>query len=137
MKITDLSLLTPEEKIEFILLLSEQNNLQREEISKLKEKFKKLESRLAKNSKNSHKPPSSDKNKHKKTESLRKKSGKSPGGQSGHKGYNLKKVTHPDKTITHTVDNCIICGTILSKNPAILDTRQIFEIPEPKIVSNF
>jgi len=115
-------------------LLSEQNNLQREEISKLKEKFKKLEARLAKNSKNSHKPPSSDQNKPKKTESLRKKSGKFPGGKFGHKGSNLKKVIHPDKTFTHTVDNCIICGTNLTKVPATLDTRQILEIPKPKIV---
>ena len=46
------------------------------------------------NSKNSSKPPSTDKNKEKK---LRKKSDKEPGGQRGHIGKTLKKFDNPDK----------------------------------------
>ena len=53
-----------------------------------------LEAELAiyknkKNSNNSHIPPSKDENRPKKNQSLRKKSGKKPGGQPGHEGKTL------------------------------------------------
>ena len=134
MKLNDLSLLTTEEKLELIILQAEENNLQKEQIRNLKEKIKRLESKEAKNSKNSHKPPSSDQNKPKKTNSLRKKSSKKRGGQPGHKGYNLARVDAPDEVITHCVDNCLICGSDLSKAPCTLDSRQVFDIPKPKMM---
>jgi transposase len=132
MKIEDLPLLTPEKKIELILLQAEQVQLLKEVVKNLKDKIKKLQ---CKNSNNSHKPPSSDQNrKKKKTQSLRKKSGKNPGGQPGHKGDTLKKVANPDEIIIHSVESCQKCNNKLNKRADNIQSRQVFEIPEPKFI---
>ena len=56
-----------------------------------------LESRLNQNSRNSSKPPSADLIQGKPNpKSLRKKSGKKPGGQEGHSGTTLEMVNDPD-----------------------------------------
>jgi hypothetical protein len=66
-------------------------------IAELEERVKVLESRLNQNSKNSSKPPSTDFVKEKPNpKSLRKKSGKRPGGQEGHAGTTLDMVNDPD-----------------------------------------
>lgn len=61
-----------------------------EELEKQAEAIKELQARLAKNSRNSGKPPSSDgydkENTEKRTESQRRKGEKSNGGQKGHAG---------------------------------------------------
>lgn len=57
-----------------------------------------LESKLAKNSRNSHKPPSSDGYDKPQPKSRRKKSHRRPGGQRGHKGHTLNQVDHPDES---------------------------------------
>ncbi|MCP3664888.1 MAG: IS66 family transposase, partial [Gammaproteobacteria bacterium] len=66
-----------------------------------------LNEKLGKNSKNSSKPPSSDS--FNKPKSLRKSSGKKPGGQKGHKGAGLTLVSAPDKTIVHKPIQCSGC----------------------------
>ena len=83
-----------------------------ETISKLAEYIQKLEGQIAKNSSNSSKPPSSDGLK-KKTQSLRKPSGKKSGGQTGHKGHTLETQANPDHIEQHTVKQCKHCQTSL------------------------
>ena len=75
-------------------------------------KIAELEAKLAMNSSNSSMPPSSDKFK---TKSLRKKSGKKPGGQKGHRGSNLEITAEPDETVELRPEKCANCGTDLSK----------------------
>ena len=66
-------------------------------IAELEERVRVLESRLTQNSRNSSKPPSTDFVKEKPNpKSLRKKSGKKPGGQYGHQGTTLGMVNHPE-----------------------------------------
>lgn len=67
-------------------------------IAELEERVKVLESRLNQNSKNSSKPPSTDYFAKEKPnpKSLRKKSGKKPGGQEGHPGTTLEMVDNPE-----------------------------------------
>ena len=61
--------------------------LQDQKIMALASRVSKLEAQLAKNSTNSHKPPSSDgPGKPPRTQSERVRSGKKPGGQCGHSG---------------------------------------------------
>ena len=89
---------------------------------------------VKKDSHNSSKPPSSDPNKKiKKTRSLRKNSGKKPGGQFGHKGTTLEMTLCPDKTIELIPKYCNVCGKELSQDQAKFHSkRQVVDIPKPK-----
>ena len=98
-------------------------------------RLKAIEARLNLNSQNSSKPPSTDQNKTNKNRSLRKSSGRKPGAQPGHKGKNLEKVDNPDEVIAHRPEVCLHCQAKLEGVEANGYTaRQVFEIPEPKIV---
>jgi len=68
------------------------------QIKELTERLVLLESRLNQNSRNSSKPPSTDYFSKGKPnpKSLRKQSGKKPGGQEGHPGTTLEMVGNPD-----------------------------------------
>jgi hypothetical protein len=68
------------------------------QIKELTERLVLLESRLNQNSRNSSKPPSTDYFSKGKPnlKSLRKQSGKKPGGQEGHPGTTLEMVDNPD-----------------------------------------
>jgi transposase len=86
-----------------------------------------------KDSSNSSKPPSSDFSSIKKTQSLKKSSGKKVGGQKGHKGNSLKMVSNPDTVIKHEPFYCKCCGNDLGTvTPRFIDRRQVFDIPEIK-----
>jgi transposase len=99
-----------------------------------------LEEQLAKNSNNSSKPPSSDGLKKKplqsmNAQSLRKKSGKKPGGQKGHLGSTLEAVETPDAIVVHAPDTCQSCrGTLERGITTAVSRRQVFEMPEPRVV---
>lgn len=100
-----------------------------------------VEDKVAKDSGNSSKPPSSDGYKKKPLEpmttSLRKKSGKKVGGQPGHEGKTLEQVADPDHTIPYWPQCCPDCQTDLREAPAVPDgicRRQVVEMPPPKVI---
>ena len=68
------------------------------QVKELTERHVALESRLNQNSRNSSRPPSTDYFVKEKPnpKSLRKPSGKKPGGQEGHPGTTLDMVDHPE-----------------------------------------
>jgi len=75
-----------DEAVRLICLMAKEIREFRKENSKLKRKIQILEGRLSKNSRNSHKPPSSDGLNKPNPKSLRKETGRKTGGQKGHKG---------------------------------------------------
>jgi transposase len=106
----------------------------RETIHQLQEKIKELEGRLAKNSQNSSKPPSSDGLKKLKTRSQREASGKKPGGQLGRLGKNLEPVEIPNHIVIHTPDKCTKCACSLCGVEGLCEEkRQVFDVPQPTI----
>jgi len=83
----------------------------------------------AQNSRNSSRPPSSDRPEQPKPKSLRKKSGRKPGGQPGHPGRTLVFSDQPQHTEVHPLLECP-CGEDLSQEPAIdFEARQVFDLP--------
>ena len=115
--------------------LKEENKLLKEENKLLKEENQKLKVQLGLNSSNSSKPPSTDGFKKKpKNNSLREKTDKNSGGQLNHKGHTLEKVDTPDFTVDIKDDICPCCSSNLQEiSPVNITTRQVFDIPLPKI----
>lgn len=102
-------------------------------IQQLETEVHDLKARLSKDSSNSSKPPSSDGLK-RKPKSSRQRSGKKPGGQKGRAGKGLAQVSNPDVIVTHTSSNCTRCKSDLgSVNGTVVEQRQVFDIPQPKI----
>ena len=99
------------------------------QVTALQSKVVELEARLAQNSRNSSKPPSSDGLSKPKPKSLRKPGGKPTGGQKGHRGHTLKKVAEVDRVVTHApLTRCDACQTPLVEL-AMVETRQVFDLP--------
>ena len=101
-----------------------------------------LEARLAKyeepekNSGNSSVPPSKESissESVRRTKSLRKPSGKKPGGQQGHEGCTLKVTDTPDKVEDVDARYCTKCGASLEDCERILDyVTQVISLPDMK-----
>lgn len=103
-------------------------------IQGLVERIEKLEDQLAKNSRNSGKPPSSDGYNQPAPQSLRKRSRRKRGGQAGHSGETLKMVNKPDDVTVHIVLACEQCGHSLGEvTPQRTEKRQVFDVPEVKL----
>ena len=89
------------------------------QIEMLLSRISELERRLALNSSNSSKPPSTDElRKNSKNRSLRKTDNKKIGGQVGHKGNTLKQINDPDIIQEHKADACVACGDSLQDTAA-------------------
>src|SRR5467141_113627 len=92
----------------------------REHLALLAARVQELEARLAKDSHNSGKPPSSD-GLARKTKSLRRRSGRKPGGQIGHRGETLRLVAVPDVVVEHRPAVCLGCHLPLAADaPPVL-----------------
>ena len=103
-----------------------------QEVQYLRDRLSKYEH--PKNSGNSSIAPSKDENRPKRNQSLREKTGRKPGGQTGRKGSTLKMVENPDNICEHIPCYCNSCGNDISKIPyGFAGKRQIIDIPEIKL----
>ncbi len=114
------------------LSVAEKDDLIRElfaQVRALMARVVELEARLAQNSRNSSKPPSSDGLNKPKPKSLR-QSGKHPnGGQKGHPGGTLKQVSKPDRVVQHPApSHCDDCHHALN-DAKVVEVRQVFDLP--------
>jgi transposase len=84
----------------------------RVELAEARERIAELEARLKQNPRNSSRPPSSEglARPVPKPRSLRKKSGRKPGGQDGHKGTTLAQAARPDREVRHEPGCCGRCA---------------------------
>ena len=93
-----------------------------------------LRAQLDQNSRNSSRPPSSDgyaKPSADKNRSLRRRSGRKPGGQPGHQGHHLERREDPDRAVLHRVEVCDCCGRDVTEAPIVeSQSRQVFDLPE-------
>ena len=135
-----------EEKDKLLAEKDDKLSKQAEELADKDKKIEALEKELARyknyygrtarpvaNSTNSSVPPSHNPLSAPRTRSLRKPSGKKPGGQPGHKGYTHEWCKTPDEVIACPIPHvCPICGEPL--DPAelqVLERRQVIDLPLP------
>jgi transposase len=90
-----------------------------------------LRRRLGLNSKNSHKPPSSQG--YSKKPALPKPVKGKQGGQPGHPGKTLQMVAQPDHFVAHVPTHCPHCGQVFTQPGQILARRQVFDLPQPRL----
>jgi transposase len=104
---------------------------QQQLIERLTARIAELEAQLAKNSRNSSKPPSSDGLKKKPAPKSERERGKrSSGGQAGHEGKTLEAVAQPDEVVVHQVESCPTCQHDLSAvEVEAVSKRQVFDLP--------
>jgi transposase len=123
--------MTKDEELE---QLRQENSALRDQVTLLSERISVLEAKLAKDSHNSHLPPASDRF-HRQPKSLRKKSGKQPGGQSGHAGNTLKLSETPDLVIVHPVEHCLHCQHDLREVASLhVERRQVIDLPPKRVL---
>lgn len=100
-------------------------------IESLRAENAELRRQLGQDSRNSSKPPSTDSPFTKPApKSLRRRSGRKPGGQPGHPGTTLRQIADPDEVVVHEPHACRDCGAGLAGRPVTaLTRRQLFDIP--------
>ncbi|HMQ84564.1 MAG TPA: IS66 family transposase [Saprospiraceae bacterium] len=131
---------------EMIIVLLEQNEKLRQLVEaqakrieelelknqELESRTKALENQLNQNSRNSHKPPSSDGFKRKSAQ-LSKPKNKQQGGQWGHQGNTLKLLEQVDDTHTLEPKTCTCGCDLRDQAKELIERRQVFELPAPKL----
>ena len=109
--------------------LREENSSLREEVNLLRSELESLRSQISKNSRNSHKPSSSNGFKSPKRSPGRKRK-KNKGGQRGHEGQTLEFHESPDEIIHLPLEECPGCHCDLSSSlESPSEVRQVFDIP--------
>lgn len=123
----ELNRMTSEQKDQLIMQLFDA-------LEALTARVAELEKQVAKTSRNSSKPPSSD-GLRKGPAQPRQKGKRSSGGQKGHKGSTRRMVDQPDRVeVLHPQGTCP-CGGALEALPArVKERRQQIEIPMPRRV---
>jgi transposase len=106
------------------------------ELARAAGRIAELEDRLRQTSRNSSRPPSGDglAKPPPGSRSLRKKSGRRPGGQDGHPGQALARVAKADREERHEPGPCSRCGAGLAGRPVTgVERRQVFDLPPVKV----
>jgi len=104
----------------------------RGELAQAQGRIAELEDWLRQTSRNSSIPPSADglAKPPPRSRSLRKKTGRKPGGQDGHPGQTLAQVPEPDREVRHEPGSCSRCGAGLAGRPVTgIERRQVFDLP--------
>jgi transposase len=107
----------------------------RAELAAARERIAELEVRLRQTPRNSSRPPSSEGlDKPPPQRSLRKRTGRQPGGQDGHEGTTLAQVARPDRELRHEPGCCGRCGAGLAGRPVTgVERRQVFDLPQAAV----
>ena len=121
-----------------IVQLRAENAALREQLAAALTELQELKARLAKDSHNSGKPPSSDglKRQSPRTRSLRRASGKRTGGQVGHPGETLHLVAEPDVVEAHRPSVCATCQATLDETAevvGVVERRQVHDLPPVRL----
>lgn len=122
-----LEFFTKEQLADFVLELTEK-------VQRLTARVEELERQLCipkRDSTNSSNPSSTDRGAPQKNQSQRKKSGKKPGGQPGHRGTTRTRDSEPDQVEEHRPAVCAQCDQAFLGNEEgrIAERRQQIEIP--------
>jgi len=105
-----------------------------EELARAGDRIAELEARLRQTPRNSSRPPSGEGLGKPSPRSLRKRSGRKPGGQDGHEGRTLAQVARPDRELRHEPGCCGRCGADLARRPVTgVERRQVFDLPEAAV----
>jgi len=105
-----------------------------EQVAALEAQVQHLLLRLAKDSHNSSKPPSSD-GLLRRPRSQRVQSERKPGGQAGHAGYTLSQVAVPDVQVLHRPAVCSACQCLLEGVAGqVIERRQVQDLPPLRLV---
>src|SRR6266516_350306 len=108
----------------------------KEQLAQANARIKDLEERLAKDSRTSSKPPSSD-GLARPPRRSRRPSGKLPGGQAGHPGHTLSMMEPPDEVVRHRPTVCRQCREDLSAVPGrVAERRQVLDVPEIRLLAH-
>ena len=100
------------------------------ELAQARERIAELEARLNQTPRNSSRPPSGEGLGKPPPRSLRKKSGRKPGGQDGHQGRTLMQAARPDREVPYAPACCGGCGAGLAGRPVTgVERRQVFDLP--------
>ena len=131
-------MLTDEDKDKIIARLTAENAALRQRVSQLEEQVKRLEkqvrellAKLAMNSSNSSKPPSSDGLKKPAPKSLREKTGRKVGGQHGHKGAGFPlpdKVNSVVPCLPEVCKRCANADFCQLQPQRVVETRSVVDV---------
>ncbi|MEK9134192.1 MAG: DUF6444 domain-containing protein, partial [Pseudomonadota bacterium] len=125
----------PETVVRVLLTMDARIRALEQRVEDLQAQVHHLQDQLAKNSRNSSKPPSTDRFHKPAPKSLRGKSTRPSGGQPGHAGQTLTMAEKPDHTEPHRVDRCERCGRSLADHPPDgVEKRQVHDLPPMRLI---